>query len=256
MRSRYRVEISAIARSVDPYRVFHTVMPAMFLEPSYMPFLRFSNHETGDTRMRTAGTLVWLATLVTAWGGATTAAAATERPNLIFVLSDDLAQGDVGCYGQKLIQTPHLDRIAREGTRFTQAYCGTTVCAPSRTSLMTGLHTGHSPVRANWEIAAGEGQLPLPPETVTVAQILHSAGYATGCAGKWGMGMFDTTGSPLKKGFDPTVYLSRACCAAARPRSVTISIGSCTKGRSSRRCGLAIGRGSATALASRSNCTT
>lgn len=152
--------------------------------------------------MRTAGTLVWLATLVTTCGEATTAAAATERPNLIFVLSDDLAQGDVGCYGQKLIQTPHLDRMAREGTRFTQAYCGTTVCAPSRTSLMTGLHTGHSPVRANWEIASGEGQLPLPPETVTVAQILQTAGYATACAGKWGMGMFDTTGSPLKKGFD------------------------------------------------------
>ena len=100
--------------------------------------------------MRTACTLVWLATLLTTCGGAATAGAATDRPNLIFVLSDDLAQGDVGCYGQKLIQTPHLDRMAREGTRFTQAYCGTTVCAPSRTSLMTGLHTGHSPVRANW----------------------------------------------------------------------------------------------------------
>src|SRR4026208_2070604 len=98
------------------------------------------------------------------------AACSAEKPNIIFILSDDLAQGDLGCYGQKLIQTPHLDRLAREGTRFTQAYCGTTVCAPSRTSLMTGLHTGHSPVRANWEIASGEGQLPLPPETVTVAQ--------------------------------------------------------------------------------------
>ena len=127
---------------------------------------------------------------------------AAERPNIIFILSDDLAQGDVGCYGQKLIQTPNLDRMAREGTRFTQAYCGTTVCAPSRTSLMTGLHTGHSPVRANWEIAPGEGQLPLPAETVTVAQMLKDAGYATACVGKWGMGMFDTTGSPLKKGFD------------------------------------------------------
>ncbi len=127
---------------------------------------------------------------------------AIERPNIIFVLSDDLAQGDIGCYGQKLIQTPNLDRMAVEGTRFTQAYCGTSVCAPSRTSLMTGLHTGHSPVRANWEIAKGEGQLPLPESTLTVAQILKSAGYATACGGKWGMGMFDTTGSPLKKGFD------------------------------------------------------
>ena len=126
---------------------------------------------------------------------------AAVRPNLIFVLSDDLAQGDLGCYGQQLIQTPHLDRLAREGTRYTQAYCGTTVCAPSRTSLITGLHTGHSTIRANREIGA-EGQKPLPAGTVTVAQILKSAGYATACCGKWGMGMFDTTGSPLKNGFD------------------------------------------------------
>lgn len=129
-------------------------------------------------------------------------AGAAPRPNLIYVLCDDLAQGDLGCYGQKLIQTPHLDRMSREGTRFTQAYCGTSVCAPSRASLMTGLHSGHCPIRANWEIAPGEGQLPLPSGTVTVAQILSDAGYATACFGKWGMGMFDTSGSPLKKGFD------------------------------------------------------
>ena len=126
---------------------------------------------------------------------------AAGKPNLIFILSDDLAQGDLGCYGQKLIQTPNLDRMAREGTRYTQAYCGTTVCAPSRTSLMTGLHMGHSPIRANRE-AQPEGQKPLPAGTVTVAQILKSAGYATACVGKWGMGMFDTPGSPLKNGFD------------------------------------------------------
>ena len=129
------------------------------------------------------------------------AATSARQPNIIFILSDDLAQGDVGAYGQKLIQTPRLDRMAREGTRYTQAFCGTTVCAPSRTSLMTGLHTGHSPVRGNWEIPV-EGQLPLPEKTVTVAQILKTAGYATAVMGKWGMGMFDTTGSPLKKGFD------------------------------------------------------
>ena len=123
------------------------------------------------------------------------------KPNIMFILSDDLAQGDVGCYGQKLIQTPIMDRMAIEGTRYTQAYCGTTVCAPSRTSLMTGLHMGHSPVRANREIGA-EGQMPLPAGTFTVAQLLKSAGYATACVGKWGMGMFDTTGSPLKLGFD------------------------------------------------------
>ncbi len=129
-------------------------------------------------------------------------AGAVEKPNLIFILSDDLAQGDVGCYGQKLIQTPNLDRMAREGTRYTQAFCGTSVCAPSRASLMTGLHSGHCPVRGNWEIAKGEGQYPLPAETVTVAEILKPAGYATACMGKWGMGMFDTTGSPLKQGMD------------------------------------------------------
>jgi arylsulfatase A len=128
-------------------------------------------------------------------------AAPAARPNLIFILSDDLAQGDVGAYGQKLIQTPRLDRMAREGTRYTQAYCGTSVCAPSRAALMTGLHTGHSPIRGNWEIQP-EGQLPLPAETVTVAQVLKTAGYATAVMGKWGMGMFDTSGSPLKKGFD------------------------------------------------------
>ncbi len=126
---------------------------------------------------------------------------AADRPNIIFILSDDLAQGDVGAYGQKLIQTPRLDRMGREGTRYNQAYCGTAVCAPSRTSLMTGLHSGHAPVRGNWEMP-NEGQLPLPTSTVTVAEVLKTAGYATAVAGKWGMGMFDTTGSPLKKGFD------------------------------------------------------
>ena len=127
--------------------------------------------------------------------------AGRAQPNLIFILSDDLAQGDCGSYGQKLIATPSLDRMAREGTRYTQAYCGTTVCAPSRTSLMTGLHMGHSPIRANREIQP-EGQKPLPEGTFTVAKLLKDSGYATAAIGKWGMGMFDTTGSPLKNGFD------------------------------------------------------
>lgn len=129
------------------------------------------------------------------------AGAAPAKPNIIFILSDDIAQGDLGCYGQKLIKTPRLDRMAAEGTRYTQGYCGTTVCAPSRSSLLTGLHMGHCPIRANREIKP-EGQLPLPEQTVTVAQLLKAEGYATACAGKWGMGMFDTSGSPFKKGFD------------------------------------------------------
>lgn len=131
----------------------------------------------------------------------TSALCLQASPNIIYILCDDLAQGDLGCYGQKIIQTPHLDRMAQEGTRFTQSYCGTTVCAPSRSSLMTGLHSGHCPIRANREVQP-EGQKPLPEGTFTVASILKSAGYATACCGKWGMGMFDTSGSPLKRGFD------------------------------------------------------
>jgi arylsulfatase A len=127
---------------------------------------------------------------------------AAEKPNIIFILADDLGQGDLGCYGQQKIKTPNLDALATQGTRFTQAYSGTTVCAPSRTSLMTGLDMGHSPVRANREIAKGQGQMPLPEKTLTVAQLLKQQGYTTACMGKWGMGMFDTAGSPLKKGFD------------------------------------------------------
>lgn len=127
--------------------------------------------------------------------------AATEKPNIIFILSDDVAQGDLGCYGQKLIKTPNLDRMATEGTRYMQAYTGTSVCAPTRTSLMTGLHMGNCPIRANRELQP-EGQMPIPADTMTIAQILKKQGYATACVGKWGMGMFDTSGSPLKKGFD------------------------------------------------------
>ncbi len=125
-----------------------------------------------------------------------------SKPNIVFILTDDLAMGDIGCFGQKKIKTPNLDRMALEGTKYTQFYTGTSVCAPSRVSLMTGLHMGHSPVRANREIAPGEGQMPIPAGIPTVAEILKSAGYSTACSGKWGMGMFDTTGSPLKKGFD------------------------------------------------------
>ena len=144
---------------------------------------------------------------VLAFAFSPTVLAAETKPNIIFILSDDIGQGDIGCYGQKLIKTPSLDRMAIEGTRFNQAYCGTSVCAPSRTSLMTGFDTGHSPVRGNREIKAAEsrfgaGQLPLPASIVTIAQILKSVGYSTACTGKWGMGQFDTTGSPLKKGFD------------------------------------------------------
>jgi len=129
------------------------------------------------------------------------AAASDRSPNFIFVLSDDIAQGDLGVYGQALIQTPRLDQMAQEGTRYLQAYCGTSVCAPSRASFFTGLHTGHSPVRGNYEMAP-EGQLPLPDETVTIAEVAQAAGYATSTFGKWGMGFWDTTGDPHHQGVD------------------------------------------------------
>src|ERR1043165_7178733 len=121
--------------------------------------------------------LIWLSLVA-----AVRVANSADRPNIIYILSDDLAQGDLGCYGQKLIQTPNLDRMAREGTRYTQAYCGTTVCAPSRTSLMIGQHTGHSPIRANRELQP-EGQMPIPADAFTVAQLLKTVGYATACVG-------------------------------------------------------------------------
>jgi arylsulfatase A-like enzyme len=124
-----------------------------------------------------------------------------KKPNIVFILADDLGIGDVGCYGQTKIKTPVLDRLALEGMRFTQGYSGATVCAPSRATLMTGLDTGHCPIRAN-RATPPEGQKPLPADTYTVAKLLKSNGYATMCAGKWGMGMFDTSGSPLKMGFD------------------------------------------------------
>lgn len=123
------------------------------------------------------------------------------RPNIIYVLADDLGYGDLGCYGQKAIQTPNIDRMAAEGMRFSRHYAGSTVCAPSRCCLMTGLHTGHSYVRGNRE-AKPLGQLPLPEGTVTVAGLLKQAGYATGLTGKWGLGGPDSTGAPNRQGFD------------------------------------------------------
>ncbi len=130
-----------------------------------------------------------------------TASLAAKKPNFIFVLSDDIAQGDLGVYGQELIETPRLDQIAKEGTRYMQAYCGTSVCAPCRSVFFTGLHSGRCPVRGNREMAP-EGQWPIPAKTVTIGEIAKNAGYATSTFGKWGMGFFDTSGSPMKQGID------------------------------------------------------
>jgi len=123
------------------------------------------------------------------------------KPNIVYILADDLGYGDLRCFGQKDIRTPNLDRMAHEGMRFTQHYAGSTVCAPSRSCLMTGQHTGHTPIRGNKEYYP-EGQHPLPAEAVTVAEILKMSGYATGAFGKWGLGYPGSDGDPIKQGFD------------------------------------------------------
>ncbi|AEV96589.1 arylsulfatase [Niastella koreensis] len=123
------------------------------------------------------------------------------KPNIIFILADDLGYGDLGCYGQKLIQTPNLDAMAKQGTRFTQFYAGTAVCAPSRSSFLTGQHTGHTPIRGNKGVQP-EGQWPIPDSAVTIAEVLKKAGYATGDFGKWGLGPVASSGDPIKQGFD------------------------------------------------------
>jgi arylsulfatase A-like enzyme len=123
--------------------------------------------------------------------------ASTPRPNIILILADDLGYGDLGCYGQKEIQTPNLDRMASEGLRFTQAYAGSTVCAPSRCCLMTGKHTGHATIRGNAKPEVG-----LEKDEVTVGSLLQSAGYRTALLGKWGLGGPGTGSVPNTRGFD------------------------------------------------------
>ena len=120
---------------------------------------------------------------------------AGSRPNIVFILADDLGWGDLGCYGQREIQTPHIDRLAREGIRFTRVYAGSTVCAPSRCVLMTGRHTGHARVRGNLRV-------PLEPGDLTVAELLQRGGYRTGLSGKWGLGEEGSVGMPTRKGFE------------------------------------------------------
>jgi arylsulfatase A len=124
-----------------------------------------------------------------------------QKPNLVFILADDLGYGDLGCYGQKIIKTPNIDKLASDGMLFTQHYAGCTVSAPSRSALLTGLHTGHTPIRGNKEVG-DEGQHPLPENTFTMAEMLKQAGYVTGAFGKWGLGYPGSEGDPNKQGFD------------------------------------------------------
>ena len=130
-----------------------------------------------------------------------------RQPNIIFILADDLGYGELGCYGQRKMKTPNIDRLAAEGMRFTQHYSGSCVCAPSRCCLLTGKHTGHACVRDNYEMGGWgpdepEGQLPLAKDTVTLASILRQQGYATCAVGKWGLGGPNSTGHPNQQGFD------------------------------------------------------
>lgn len=132
-------------------------------------------------------------------------AAAETKPNVIFIMVDDLGYGDLGCYGQQQIKTPHIDSMATEGMRFTQCYAGSTVCAPTRCVLMTGKHTGHARVRGNSGFTGSERErylVPLLDEDVTVAEVLKSVGYTTGVMGKWGLGEPHTSGIPNRQGFD------------------------------------------------------
>ena len=141
----------------------------------------------------------------------------TKSPNIIYILADDLGYGELGCYGQKIIETPHIDQLAKEGMRFTQHYSGSPVCAPSRCVLLTGKHTGHAYIRGNdewrdrgkvWDFEAMfndpnlEGQRPLPQDSITLADLLKTKGYQTSIIGKWGLGGPLTEGIPNNQGFD------------------------------------------------------
>ncbi len=148
----------------------------------------------GDTLRGSLGALG--AAALTSCGSSESSEEPARRPNIVFIMADDLGYGDLGCYGQKQISTPNIDRLASTGLKFTNAYAGCTVCAPSRSVLMTGYHMGHTSVRSN------PGGVPLLPSDVTVAEILKSAGYATGIFGKWGLGDIGTEGHPNKQGLD------------------------------------------------------
>lgn len=168
---------------------------------------RFLRHEMADRPMgrrwpsllRNTGSLL-LAPLLTQ-PAAVSAAASPEpagsppRPNVVFIMADDLGYGDLGCYGQPQIRTPNIDRMAAEGVRFTQFYTGSPVCAPARNTLMTGQHCGHTLIRGN-------AKIDLRPQDVTVAEVLKRGGYATGLSGKWGLGREGSIGAPTRKGFD------------------------------------------------------
>lgn len=151
--------------------------------------------------MRTLFSFLLAVVGLTWFAGLSSAQTRDAKPNVIFILADDLGWAELGCYGQKKIKTPHIDQLAADGMRFTQFYAGNAVCAPSRCCLITGKHPGHAHVRNNREFKP-EGQEPIPTDTVTIAKLLKARGYATAAIGKWGLGGPGSDGDPNKQGFD------------------------------------------------------
>lgn len=142
--------------------------------------------------------------LIPVGGQASPAPRQEKTPNIVWIMADDLGIGDLGCYGQRIIQTPNIDAMATHGMKFMQHYAGSTVSAPSRCSLLTGYHMGHAQIRANAKVPGNDGLLyetPLSSNAFTVADLLNRHGYATGCCGKWGLGGPGTEGEPLRHGF-------------------------------------------------------
>ena len=133
-----------------------------------------------------------------------------NKPNIVFILADDMGYNELGSYGGKVIETPNLDLLAKEGMKFSNHYCGSNICAPSRGSLMTGKHTGHAYIRDNRPLPY-EGNEPIPASEVTVAEVLKSAGYKTGAFGKWGLGYMGSEGSPNNQGFDQFYSIIHRC---------------------------------------------
>lgn len=157
--------------------------------------------------------------MICAWGfRAVGQSEATDRPNVVLIVADDLGWAETGCYGQKKIPTPHIDQLATEGLRFNQFYAGAPVCAPSRCVLLTGLHLGHAEIRGNRQASKNfpefkEGQHPLSDDTNVFPQLFQQAGYATGAMGKWGLGPVGSSGEPNRKGFD--LFFGYNCQAVA-----------------------------------------
>lgn len=155
----------------------------------------------------TAGALICAAIIPVNASAQNSNANSGDKPNIIYFYADDLGYGETEPYGQTKIRTPNVARLAADGMKFTRHYTGTPVCAPARCNLLTGLHSGHAVVRGNYEFGGYPdeeegGQMPLPPRTQTIAHILKDQGYATGCVGKWGLGMVGSSGQPDRQGFD------------------------------------------------------